>query len=304
MRLRTIIGTIALFASCFISLAQVQDIEHKFSAFTAVSASNGFDVTLSQSDRHKVVLSVDKALADYVKVEVKSRTLVLDLDWKAVPKELKKQYGGRNGLTPTLKAKVYLQSLEGIDLKDNAKLSSLSVFEGGHIIITTTNNAVVRDLDIKGASIKVAADKKSSSTLKLEADDIEINAGGSSSLSVSLTSKILTVNSKGSSSTSIIGDTSDLVVNGDNSSSVKISGKAGTVTVRGLKSADMDLVNVETATADVSLSGSCTLTESASENLKVDIAGGSKLYFSGQPVIEIVKVKASTLMQYSDMPSK
>ena len=299
-----VIGIIASCFFCVCANAQVQEIEQKLSTFTSISVSDGFDVTLRQADKHSVVLTVDKVLADYVKVEVKSRTLCLEFDNKAVPKELKKQYSGRNGLTPTLKAVVYVQSLEGIELKEDAKLGSLSAFEGGSILITATNNSMIRDLELSGTSIKVAVDKKSSATLRLKADNLDLNAGGSSALSVTHTSKNLTVNAKGSSNTVVNGDAESMVVNGDNSSKVKVSGKSGELVVRGQRTSEMELTGIETPRADIALTGSCTVMESASDELRVDLAGGSKLYFDGQPEIEIVKVKSSTLMHYSDMQSR
>ena len=299
-----VIGIIASCVFCVCSNAQVQEIEQKLSTFTSVSVSDGFDVILRKADKHSIVLTVDKVLADYVKVEVKSRTLYLEFDNKAVPKELKKQYSGRNGQTPTLKAVVYLHSLEGIELKEDAKLSSLSAFEGGSILITATNNSIIRDLEVSGSNIKVAVDKKSTATLKLEADNLDLNAAGASALSVSHSSKNLTVNAKGSSNTVANGDAESMVVNGDNSSKVKVSGKTDELVVRGQRSCEIELTGVETPRADVVLTGSCTVMESATDELRVDISGGSKLYFDGQPDIEIVKVKSSSLMHYSDMLTK
>ncbi|MBQ6086596.1 MAG: DUF2807 domain-containing protein [Bacteroidales bacterium] len=303
-RLGLIIGIFALCVAGLSANAQVQDIEQNFSVFTAVSAADEFDVTLSQSDRHKVVLTVDKVLAPYVKATVKSRTLYFEYDSKAVPKEIKKLYGGRNGLKATMRALVYMQNLDGVELKDDARLSSLSAFEGGSIQITATNGAVIRNLEVSGVSIKVAVDKKSTSTMKLTADDLEINAAGSAVISVSQTSKNLTVNTKGSSNSVINGDTGSLAVNCEGNSDLKMSGKVETLAVHGQRSSDINLLDVETTEADVVLTGSSTLLESASESLRVDISGGSKLYFDGDPDIEIVKVKSSTLMHYGDPEAK
>ena len=56
-------------ASVF-GFAQTRTIEHDFSPFDAIEASNGFKVSTSASDSYGVKLTVDDALESYVEFYV------------------------------------------------------------------------------------------------------------------------------------------------------------------------------------------------------------------------------------------
>ena len=98
--LKAVIGTIAfavvLLASSQRSAAQVlspqvTDKDIVVSEFNAINVSDDFEVTVARG-AYGARLTVDKDLAPYVEVYVRSRTLFITFDEKAVPRDLRKLY--------------------------------------------------------------------------------------------------------------------------------------------------------------------------------------------------------------------
>ena len=69
--------------------AQLTDKDIMVSEFNAVNVSDDFEVTVSRGT-YGVRLTVDKELAPYVEVYVRSKVLYISYDEKAVPKEIRK----------------------------------------------------------------------------------------------------------------------------------------------------------------------------------------------------------------------
>ena len=105
--------------------AQTTTMEREFSEFTGIEAANNFDVSIAKGP-FGVQLTVDQVLADCIVSYVKGKVLFLDLDEKAIPKETKKLYKGKNVPPPVLRAIVYLPEsyIERIKLQDSATLSA------------------------------------------------------------------------------------------------------------------------------------------------------------------------------------
>jgi len=109
--LKAIIGMIAFAALALLAPQSLRaqsfspkltDKQIPVSEFNSLNVSDDFEVTLARG-AYGVRLTVDEELAPYVEVYVKAKTLYLSYDEKSVPKELRKLYKGRNGLTPVFR---------------------------------------------------------------------------------------------------------------------------------------------------------------------------------------------------------
>ena len=107
--------------------AQLTDKDIMVSEFNAVNVSDDFDVTVSRGT-YGVRLTVDKELAPYVEVYVRSKVLYISYDEKAVPKEIRKMYRGKGSLTPVFRVVAYTPELQAVTLSDNATLSGVEEF--------------------------------------------------------------------------------------------------------------------------------------------------------------------------------
>ena len=166
---------LAVLASAFAFPSRAQFVNHleettlPVGEFTMVSANGDFEVTLSKGS-YGVRLTTDKNLTPYVQVYVRSNTLYLTYDEKSVPKDIKKLYKGKNASQPVFRAVVSMPQLNGINLDDNVILSSTEAFYGSDVVITLTDKAQVRNLNVQGNSITVDMKKNTQAALTLTAD--------------------------------------------------------------------------------------------------------------------------------------
>ena len=283
-----------LIASAFSAFAQTRTIEHEYSPFDGVVASNGFKVTIAQSDNYAAKLTVDDVLESYVQCYVKANVLYLGLDDKNIPKEVKKMYKGKDAPEPTLSAIVYIPILNSLTLNDNSQFfntgtlsaENFSLFLNGSTAINNLNvvaktavlsvakNAKLTNANVRTeGNIAVAGDGKGFMTLEYAAENLDVNTTGSADLAINGNAEKVTVNSANSAKTAVSGDAKSLVVTGK-----------GTVDASNLK-VDEAKLNTNGATVKVN----------ASKELELDLGKGSDVQYDGDPAIKIVKIQSSSV---------
>jgi hypothetical protein len=312
--LRLVVCCIALVGSAFLAGAQTRERVHEVSAFSAIDVKDNFEVTVAKGG-YGVKLTVDNALSDYVKAYVKGYTLYIFCDEKAIPKEVKKMYKGRNAPVPVLRALVYVPELASVTLDGESTLSGADTFSAERFEMTLAGKSNVKNLTVTANSAKVQLKKNAQAVLTLETNgeidattegssslrlscksrDLSLTASGSSQLNVSgdvLTS--LSVNTEGSSQTSVGVNTAKVYVSSTGSSKVGISGTANTLTVKTARSANVDAMGLPVLDVEAEMNDG-TATVSAEKSLQLDLAGGSALYYNGTPEFKIVKIMKSTV---------
>ena len=325
--LKVIIGMIAFAAVLFGApqraaaqslSAQLTDKDITVSEFNAVNVSDDFEVTVSRGT-YGVRLTVDKELAPYVEVYVRSKVLYISYDEKAVPKELKKQYRGKGALTPVFRVVAYTPELQAVTLSDNATLTGVEEFSAGEFELTAAGKSQVKNLSIAATSARISMKKNAIATLNLKTDrGVEVNTDNSANLKLTFTgrelaltadgssvvvadggsTRSLNLSTGGSSQVSVISDTEKVEVTAEGSSKLTLTGKALEMEVKGSRSSVVDAFAMPMEEVEANLSNSSTVTVSVSKKVSVNLVGGSALYYSGSPVFQIEKIVKSTLAPY------
>lgn len=295
--------------------AQTTTLQREFSEFSGIEAANSFDVSIAHGP-YGVQLTVDQLIADCVVSYVKGKVLFLDLDEKAIPKETKKIYKGKNVPAPVLRAVVYIPGgvLESVKLSDAATLSANTPMSANKFDLDLTGTSSIKALSINAGSAELNLSKKANAVLTVKAEkNVRVNSEGSSSIKLSQGSDELSVKSANSAVVIISGNTQNLDVtsNGSsqvqitselkkadidsgNSSKVTLSGKAESILARGMNNSVIDASAMPTTKAVCQLSNA-EMTVNASEEVKVELVSGGSLYYSGDPDFKIVKIMKSTL---------
>ena len=297
--------------------AQLTDKDITVSEFNAVNVSDDFEVTVSRGT-YGVRLTVDKELAPYVEVYVRSKVLYISYDEKAVPKELKKQYRGKGALTPVFRVVAYTPELQAVTLSDNATLTGVEEFTAGEFELTMAGKSQVKNLSISATSARISMKKNAVATLNLKTDrGVEVNTDNSANLKLTFTgrelaltadgssvvvadgpTKALNLTTGGSSQVSITSDTEKLDLTTEGSSKLTLTGKAEEMKVKGSRSSVVDAFAMPLKTVEANLSNSCTVTVTVSEEVSANLVGGSALFYSGTPDFKIEKIVRSTLAPY------
>ena len=310
---------LAVLASAFAFPSRAQFVNHleettlPVGEFTMVSANGDFEVTLSKGS-YGVRLTTDKNLTPYVQVYVRSNTLYLTYDEKSVPKDIKKLYKGKNASQPVFRAVVSMPQLNGINLDDNVILSSAEAFYGSDVVITLTDKAQVRNLNVQGNSITVDMKKNTQAALTLTADKkMEVTTDDKAILKLAEKAREITLNAKGSSDNALSGEgeilnlnlsekttsnvnhrTKNAVLNVGGSSKLILNGTGEYLEVKGGKNAEVEAVAFPVKTMKAELDGG-KVNVAVEKELNVTLLGGSSLFFTGSPTLIVNKIVKSTL---------
>lgn len=297
--------------------AQLSDKEIPVSEFNSLNVSDDFEVTLSRGP-YGVRLTVDKDLAPYVEVYVKAKTLYLSYDEKAVPKELKKLYRGRNGLTPVFRVVAYTPELRSVTLDDNASFIGVEEFVCPDFELTAAGKSQVKNLSVSANSARINLKKNARATLSVRSQrGVEVSADNNANVKLTATGNELTINSEGSSvvvasgpcealnvlssgssQVTVTSDTKKVNLTTEGSSKVILSGKAESLQVKGTRSSTVDAYSLPVEEVEADLAGSSNVTVSVSRKAEVTLVGGSALFYSGSPEFKINKIVKSTLAPY------
>ena len=324
--LKAIIGMIAFAAVLVLApqrtaaqslSAQLTDRDIAVSEFNAINVSDDFEVTVARGT-YGVRLTVDKDLAPYVEVYVRSRTLYISYDEKAVPKELRKLYKGKGSLTPVFRVMAYTPELQSVSLADNATLSGVEEFVTSDFELTAVGKSQVRNLSVSAASAKIILRKNALATLNIKTDrGVEVNTDNNANLKLTFTGKELALNADGSSvvvadgptsalnlmtggssQVSVTSDTEKVDLTTEGSSRLTLTGKAKDLTIKGSRSSYVDAFAMPLETVDAVMANSSAITVSVSKLVHADLVGGSALYYSGTPEFKIERIVKSTLAPY------
>lgn len=286
-------------------------------AFQTINVSDDFEVTLAKGT-YSAKVTVDNVLSPYVQVYVRSKTLYVDYDQKAVPKDIKNLYKGKNTPTPVLRVTVYMPELNGITLSDNASIVAADSFDGNSFDLTLNDKAQVRNLSLNCNNANVTMKKNTSAVLTLVAKEkINLNTEGNASLQLIGNTEEMVVTAEGSSVVVVTGDSQSSNITTSSSASVSCSqktkkvtlqmGGSSTLTLNGEaesllitseKSASLEANEFIVKKVDANMSGSSKANVNVTESVDATLVGGSALYYTGTPEIKIGKVIKSTLAPF------
>ncbi len=297
--------------------AQLTDKDIMVSEFNAVNVSDDFDVTVSRGT-YGVRLTVDKELAPYVEVYVRSKVLYISYDEKAVPKEIRKMYRGKGSLTPVFRVVAYTPELQAVTLSDNATLSGVEDFVANDFELTAVGKSQVKNLRLTASSARISMKKNAVVNMNLKTDrgvevstdnnanlkltfsgrELALTADGSSVVVADGSTRSMNLATSGSSQVSVSSDTESVEITSEGSSKLTLTGKALEMKIRGSRSSSVDSFAMPVETVDATLTNSSSVTVSVSKQVTVNLIGGSSLYYSGNPSFQIEKIVKSTLAPY------
>lgn len=296
--LKAFIATIALAFSTVVSFAQDNaELSEKtlpVGEFTSVNISGDFDVTLSKGS-YTTKVTVNKVIADYIEVYVRSKVLYISYNEKAVPKEVKKTLSGKGAAKPVFRAVVYAPQLDGVFLKDNAVLTGTDSFYGSSFSLEMEDKSQLKNLSITATKASVSMKDKTQAVLILNTDaDLDVKTDGSADLKLTATCKDLSLEGAGSSKLSASANTGKFKLSGTGRSEITVSGRANTLEVKTDRNPKLDTRSLAVPEVTATMSGG-DLRLAVEKVLDVDLTGGSELFYTGAPEMKIRRIVKSTL---------
>ena len=306
--------TIAL-SSIALMLGANSFAQTTLSEFSDIVVSDAFEVTLVKGP-YSINLTVDSVVEPFVQAYVKGQTLEISLDEKAIPKEVKKSFKGKNAQPMVLRAVVYVpEVIRSITLSDEATLMGTDEFSADGFVLSLDGKAQVKSLNIFASSASVELKKNSNAIMVIKASgDIAAQVADNAVLQLNSECKNLKITGNGSAQVTSNGICSSFTGIGDGKSSImantntdvvyldmtgnskiSLTGSANSMTLKGAKSSTVDAGNMVVSTLDATVN-SATATVNVTEKIGVDLAAGATLYFNGAPQFVINgKISKSTL---------
>lgn len=294
---------VALCAFTFASVAETIEKKEQFSSFASIEIHNNFEVTIQPGTSYEVVLTVDKRVSDYCRMYVQGTTLVIELDEKSYPKELKGQLKKKDSAPLILVANVAMpvtSGLQSIKMLDSSILASVNDFNlPQQLEIVTEGNANVKSFDVKAPKVTISSKKNSKVQANVNASEINITTKQNSSVSVTLNGSKTNVASEGNSQVALSGTAASADFKTSGNSQLAITAKINNVTITGKNNSYLDAHSAEIGNADVDIT-TATCEINPTEALKITLSSNAKLIFGGSPVIDIQKIANSSVTRAAD----
>lgn len=290
-------SAVLIFVASFCVSAQTRTIEHDYSEFDSIVASNGFKVVMVESDAYSTKLTVDDALESYVQCYVKAKTLYLSVDEKNIPKDLKKSYKSKNASDPIIKAIVYVPRINSLKLSSNAEFSSDVTMDVENFDLNVSDNSKANNLKLNVSNTAtITVGKKSQvGSLKVQTKDLQVNSDSNGILTGDFAATKVTVNNAGSAEVTLNGNCEDFFVSAAGNAKLLVAGNAKTLSVGGKgNQAKVDANGLKVESAILTISGVSVIVD-ADDTLTLDIEKSSDVVFSGDPDIKIVKISSSSV---------
>ncbi len=262
--------------------------------FTSLNVSGDFDVTLAKGT-YGAKVTVNKAIADYVEVYVRSKVLYVSYNEKAVPKDVKKLFTGKNAPKMVFRAVVYAPQLDGVSLEDNAVLTGTDGFYGSSFALEMKDKSQLKNLSVTATKGSVSLKDKAQAVIILNTDtDLSVKTNGTSDLKLTTTCNELSLDGAGSSKLSASANAKRIKLSGSNRAEITMSGKTDAMEVKGERNTKMDTRALAVPDVTVTMNGG-ELRLAVEKRLDADLAGGSELYYTGEPEMKIRRIIKSTL---------
>lgn len=271
------------------------------SPFSGVDISGPFEVRMVRGSEYRALLSYEEAFDNYVICEVRNGILVLSLDERKVPGEVKRQFRGKGTPDPVFSAVIYAPDLlQAVNMSGKSVLyDTEDMFDKAKVNFDLSENAVLKHMSVSTLSFKVSLRGKASADFTVGCREFSAETANSSVLKVEENSEVSNYYLQGSSRVTAKSQTGDLNVHTKSNCTMTVSGSGNAAAFELNGTSEVDAFGFEVPDATVAMTSVCKLGESAYRSLKVNLNGGASLYFANEPSITIDSIKSSTMARSS-----
>ena len=301
---RFLLPLLAVFAAAGPVRAQVTEYTRETGAFSRVEVSGAFEVELTGGSGYSVTVSVDEMLMNFVQAYVDGKVLKIYIDEKKLTPEIRRHYRSRNAADPVLRAEVSAPAaVRSLSLGGKARLGAVNgnVFAADSARFFLADDARMENVTLAGSeAVQLTLDRRSSADISAECGSFILVAGGGSRAQVRVESGEAEVSMSANSSCVYNGNTDRIKVSARGTSRSIFNGASASAEYQMAGSADVNAENFKVVDAKVVMSGFCSLTESATGSLFLDMSNGARLVYKNSPVFFISSIRNSSVARYYD----
>ncbi len=249
------------------------------SSFKGIEASTSCEIRLEESAGYKAELSCSEEFQDYIEVYVKNNVLIIDMNTKSLPAELKKIWKAKDLREPQFIVTVGVPSIDQLELSGDAHIvSKMASLKSDNFTINLSGRAKASGLTIEGKKINIKVGGNSTADMKANCEKVSVNTSGSGVAEIRTSCSSANVNSSKSSNLTFIGD-------------------ARTITVEATGGCMLNLLELTAGESDLKLENGSTCLIPGTGKITLEMKG-SQLNFKGEPLFGIKKLTNSSVEPY------
>lgn len=288
----TLLGTAAFGKQYSINLAP----------FKGVRISDEFKVSILRGGEYRALLTVEEDYMEYVTCALSGSTLEISLDERKVPAEVKRRYRSKGSPDPVFTAIIYVPDLiQSVILEDKAVLRDTEdVFDKARVDFELSDNSSVEKLLVSSLVMRVSLKNKAGADINFTGGECIVETANSSTAHiVEQQSEVSRYSLQGTSKVESLCTTANLNVYTKANSTLRVTGSGDRAVFDINGTSEVDASGFEVPDAVVNMSSVCKLSEAAYKTLRVNLNGGSTLYFANDPAVTIENIRSASMSRIS-----
>lgn len=264
-----------------------------FNNFNEIKASNTFDVKVIKSNTYKVEIEYSEEFKNYLKVREEGGKLILEINTNLMSNSL-----SRHMSDYTLKATVYMPSLEGLDFSGATKFYTDDTFQVKDFEADFSGASHLTKLNITGEKGEFDFSGATKGHLYGSLSEANYTISGASNVVVMQNNSEVEIDISGASLIDFDGNCSDVKIDCSGASNVTLNGKSASIEIDCSGASRIMASKMVSQTVQAEASGASNIVVNVEKKLIVDLSGSSSLDYYSAPniVMDVISIsKGSSL---------
>ena len=234
-------------------------------AFNRLVISDNFKINIKQGELPSVEINTDDNLHDVITFNVQEGSLSFKTN---------KRITSSKAMEITV---VYKDSLNIIELKEDAQLTSTSTIKAKDLVLRTKESSKIY-LTLEAENFNYIAAGKTKAELNITAKTVVLDLSDNSKIEALINSETITIDMLQRANAILEGDSNELTIKADNSSILKAE-------------------KLITKTCNLITEGQADVHIEASKDIVIEASGTTETYIYGSPKIEINKFDDDAILR-------
>ena len=284
------------------SVASGKQYSINLSPFTGIRVTDEFKVSILRGAEYRALMTVEEEYMEYVNCSVSGSILEISLDERKVPAEVKRRFRSKGVADPAFTAIIYVPDLlQSVVLEDKAVLRDTEdIFDKARVDFELSGNSSLEKLSVSSLVCRIALKNKAGADLSFTGGECVVEASNSSTLRiVEHQSEVSRYTIQGTAKVESLCTTSTLNVYTKANCTLRVTGSGDKAFFDINGTSEVDASAFEVPEASVTMSSVCKLSEAAYKTLRVNLNGGSTLYFANDPAVTIENIRSASMSRIS-----
>lgn len=255
-------------------------------SFQGINAGGTYDIELIKSSTESVVIMTDKDVMPFVEVKVVKGMLNLEINTDDMPYRLRKSDW-------SLKAQVTIKDeLTWLSLSGASRLATNAIFTPKSFSAQISGASNASGLNIVCESVKITVSGASSLKIAGKTTEGFYELSGASNASISQDISKFGLEGSGASKVNYTGKVNSMKIECSGASFAKLIGECDTMDAEVSGASRLDALGFRVNNMIIDAMGVSSASIFVEKNIEVEVSGGSKVEYKGNPVIKKTEINS------------